>query len=85
MELVEHHSISLRWEHPERQRYYHVVLAQDLFGDWVITKAWGGISKASGRITHLPCPTREEASVLIHKITKLRESRGYILRNQTAY
>lgn len=76
---MEHPSISLRWEHPDKQRYYHVVVAQDLFGDWVLTKAWGGISKATGRITHFPCISRAEATTFINKIAKIREKRGYVL------
>lgn len=74
-------SLSLRWEHPDKQRYYHIVLGQDLFGDWVITKAWGGISKATGRIMHLSCQTREDAHRLVEKIVKTREQRGYILKS----
>lgn len=79
MDGCEQSSISLRFEHTEKQRYYHVVAARDLFGDWVITKAWGGINKATGRITHFPCLSHAEAAEHIHKITKIREKRGYVL------
>ena len=72
--------LSLRWEHAEKKRYYHVILNQDLFGDWVITKAWGGINQATGRITHSPCHSSEKARLLIKKITKIREKRGYLLK-----
>jgi len=71
--------ISLRFEHATKQRYYHILLTQDMFGDWVITKAWGGINKAAGRITHLACSSHEEAKKLINKLIKMRETRGYIL------
>ena len=76
-------TISIRWEHPIKRRYYHVIMAQDLFGDWVITKAWGGISQASGRIIHYFCTSYEEAINILKKIIKTREQRGYILNEQT--
>lgn len=72
-------SLSMRWKHPEKRRYYHIVLSQDLFGDWVITKAWGGLSKPNGRITHVACTSHEEASKIVHRLIKLRKSRGYEL------
>jgi len=70
---------SYRWENSHKKRYYCLILAQDLFGDWVITKVWGGINKASGRIVHLPCPSYEIAHSTIEKIARTREKRGYIL------
>lgn len=70
-----------RFEHPLKQRYYRVILAQDLFGDWVVTRIWGGIGNATGRITHIPCPTYDDALLLIQKIAKLRKRRGYQLSN----
>jgi hypothetical protein len=74
-----------RWEHPLKQRYYQVILAKDLFGEWVITRVWGGIGKATGRITHLPCSTYDEGIILIEKISKTRLARGYeTVQNITA-
>jgi len=54
------------------------MLAQDLFGEWVITRVWGGIGKAMGRITHVPCSSYDEGLKLIDKITKTRLARGYV-------
>jgi hypothetical protein len=68
-----------RWEHHQKQRYYRVLLIQDLFGDWVITKIWGGINQSSGRIVHLSCPSYETANIMIEQISKIREKRGYVL------
>jgi len=67
-----------RFEHPEKQRYYKIVLAQDLFGEWVVTRVWGGIGKATGRITHYPCGTQADGLKLIEKISKTRLARGYV-------
>lgn len=66
-----------RWEHRQKQRYYRVLLTQDLFGDWVVTRIWGGIDKANGRITHLYCDSYATGMKMIEKIAKLRISRGY--------
>ena len=82
MSQVQTQTISIRWEHPIKQRYYHVLIAQDLFGDWVITKAWGGISQSSGRITHHFCSSSNSAFDILKKIIKTRQQRGYILREE---
>ena len=42
--------ISQRWERTTDGRYYEARLSTDLFGDWVVTKNWGGINKATGRV-----------------------------------
>lgn len=70
--------LSLRFEHPTKKRYYHVILAMDLFGEWVVTKAWGGINKATGRITHAAFNSYDEARKMVDRITKQRNSRGYL-------
>lgn len=71
--------IDQRFEHKEKQRYYRIMLSQDLFGDWVITKVWGGIGKAGGRIVHVSYSSYEEAAVEIENILKIRRRRGYEL------
>lgn len=73
-----HLMLKYRWEHSQKQRYYQVILAKDLFGEWMVTRIWGGISKATGRITHLSCPSYEEGIKLVDKIAKTRLARGYI-------
>lgn len=70
--------INRRWEHMGKQRYYQVLLAQDLFNEWVVTRVWGGINQATGRIIRLPC-TYNEGIALVDKISKTRISRGYVL------
>lgn len=72
--------ISIRWEHSIKKRYYQIALTQDLFGDWVITKVWGGINQATGRIIHMACNTYEEAEIHIRKIQYTRKKRGYELK-----
>jgi hypothetical protein len=60
-------------------RYYRIIVSIDLLGDLILTKVWGGMGRSSGRITHLPCSTVDEAYTRIEKITKTRQQRGYIL------
>lgn len=72
--------IDQRFEHSEKQRYYRILLSHDLFGDWIVTRIWGGIGKASGRVTHIACSSYEEALMLIEKMIKIRKRRGYQLR-----
>jgi hypothetical protein len=76
--------IDQRFEHRQKQRYYRVILSQDLFGDWVVTRVWGGIGKATGRITHAPCASYEEAMILIQGISKTRKRRGYELLERSS-
>ncbi len=72
-------SIAFRFENASKRRYYRVILSQDLLGDWVITKVWGGINQATGRITHLPCANYTEGEKLLLKFKQIRMARGYTL------
>ncbi|MBV9576473.1 MAG: WGR domain-containing protein [Gammaproteobacteria bacterium] len=71
--------IDQRFENHQTQRYYRLILSQDLFGDWVVTRVWGGIGQASGRIIHVSCASYEHAVALINKVAKTRQQRGYLL------
>jgi hypothetical protein len=71
--------INIRFEHHLKNRYYRLILSQDLFGDWVVTRVWGGIGKANGRIMHVLCSSYEEATILIRNIVKIKKRKGYEL------
>lgn len=71
-------TFSYRWEHPLKKRFYFVCIHKDLFNDIVLTMVWGGINKANGRITNLPCKNYDEAFQLVEKIGSVRLKRGYI-------
>ena len=68
-----------RWENPEKRRYYQVSLQKDLLGDWVLSKAWGGIGQKFGRMVHMPCRSLQEAEAMVERIARIRKNRGYIL------
>jgi len=72
-------SLHYRFEHKEKQRYYRLLLMQDLLGNWLVTKIWGGINKSGGRILHAPCLTYHEGIKMIATLSKKREQRGYQL------
>ncbi len=67
-----------RWEHLDKRRYYELRINKDFFGDWVITKIWGGINQATGRIMHFACQNREAVEKTILTIKKTREKHGYL-------
>jgi len=67
-----------RFENRDKQRYYRLIISQDLFGDWVVTRVWGGIGKATGRIFHSSCSSYDEAVKLFESLLKTRIKRGYL-------
>jgi hypothetical protein len=69
----------LRFENHHTTRYYRILLSKDMFDDWVLTKVWGGINKATGRVVHLPCETLETAMLRVQQLVKIRLKRGYLL------
>ena len=70
----------LRWQNIEKNRYYQIFLSRDLLGDWVVTKSWGNLYTAAGRVTHVACVSLDEAKKLINKIVHTRKKRGYVPR-----
>jgi predicted DNA-binding WGR domain protein len=73
--------LSYRWEHPEKQRFYRVIVSKDLLGDLVLTKVWGGINQSSGKISHHPCSSQQIALTTIESLLKARAKKGYLLIN----
>ena len=70
--------VHLRWE--KGTRYYEVYLHQDLWGEWVLTQAWGRCGTALGRIVHHPCVSYEEGCEQLAAVQARREQRGYKVR-----
>ena len=65
------------WKNPGNGRYYNATLTQDLLGDWIVIKSWGG-SKA-GRVQYCYYKTYDECLKELRKLKKKRETRGYSL------
>lgn len=72
----------LRFENHQTNRYYRLLLARDMFNDWVLTKVWGGINQATGRIIHQPCETLSDAMTLVQQTSHTRVKRGYMVTDK---
>ena len=68
----------LRWECPDKDRYYETHLARDLLGDWVLTRVWGRRGTSRGRVQHTLCTSRADAHTMLAAVARRRRSRGYI-------
>ena len=71
--------LSLRWENPLSRRYYIAYLHQDLFQNWLITKAWGSMIHHQGRVTHVWCKDYSHGLEIINKLKKQRKQHRYNL------
>jgi WGR domain-containing protein len=67
----------LRWE--KGRRYYEVHLHQDLWGQWVLTRCWGGRGSAWGQVRTRPCASYTEALAQLEQIKKRHVQRHYQL------
>ena len=67
--------IQQRWE--KGTRYYEVYLQQDLWGDWVLTRVWGGRGTALGQIRDMPCTGYSDGLTMLGEVEKRRKQRGY--------
>ncbi len=69
------------WENPNNYRYYHVRLAKDLLGDWVLIKCWGRKGSRLGRIQYDVCDNYQSSQEKIAKLKVIRRRHGYKLGN----
>jgi hypothetical protein len=66
-----------RWQ--KGTRYYEVLLHQDLWGAWIVTRVWGRRSSPLGRVRHQPCESHAEGLHQVQQIQQRRARRGYAL------
>jgi predicted DNA-binding WGR domain protein len=73
-------TIAFQLVDPSRNRYraYSLWLTQDLFGDWVLLRAFGRIGKAP-RVQHRTFPARSDAEALAQQLIRRRLLHGYTL------
>jgi predicted DNA-binding WGR domain protein len=64
-----------RWE--KDTRYYELRVQQDLFGDWLLIRAWGRRDSALGQIRQELCDSYEQARVQFTEAEVRRVKRGY--------
>ena len=67
--------LASRWERDTR--YYELHLRQDLFGDWVLTRVWGGKNTALGQIKHELCEDYAAGVARHAEAERVRVKRGY--------
>lgn len=73
----------LRWE--TSSRYYVARAYQDLLGDWIVEKAWGGLHNHLGNGQQEIVSTYEAALQVIGCIHRERKARRYhLVRNTDA-
>lgn len=74
-------SIRLRWEKPTARgiRYYAVDLHQDLWGEWLLTQAWGRSGTRLGQVRAVPCGSQAEGLARVAAILKRRRQRCYVM------
>jgi hypothetical protein len=64
-----------RWE--TETRYYLAWLHQDLFGEWVVYRMWGGKRNGRGSSRLDRVASEEEGRRLLEAIAKTRRAHGY--------
>lgn len=67
--------LSKRWQ--TDRRYYVVEVGQDLWGNWLVKRNWGGLRSRRGNSITMPADNYEHALELLAAIEKRRLSRHY--------
>ncbi len=70
-----------RYEFESENRYYVIILQQNLFHGWSIIKYYGGKFNKLGNMKIEICDSYKDAENKIEKLQKKRKSRKYILKN----
>lgn len=65
----------VRWE--TDHDYVLVHIHQDMFGDWIFSRAWGQIGTQFGGLTHQLAETRQLAQTWLEDEATIQSSRGY--------
>ena len=68
-----------RWINPEKGRYYHAHLDNDLFGGWTLVLAWGGLRNRRGNMQVNAVSSYEDGLKRLQAIDRRRGRRGYCL------
>jgi len=66
------------WVNPQNNRYYRIVLQQNLFAEWVIIKIWGTLHTKLGNTKTYLCSSYEDALEKASQIAKQRTRKKYI-------
>ena len=69
-----------RYHFESKDRYYTVILQQNLFHEWSIIKCYGGKDNKLGNMIIESCDSYHDGTNKIEQIKKTRRSRKYVLR-----
>ena len=69
-----------RYHFESKDRYYTVILQQDLFHEWSIIKCYGGKDNKLGNMIIESCDSYHGGINKIEQIKKARRSRKYVLK-----
>lgn len=61
-------------------RFYAVMVAPTLFGQWAVVREWGRIGQG-GTVRDCAVGTEAEAQVLASSLVKEKQQRGYVARS----
>lgn len=64
-----------RWE--KGARYYEATLHPDLWGEWMLTVAWGRRGTRLGQVRDRPCASCAVGLAMLAAVGKRRAQRGY--------
>lgn len=67
----------VRWRRGDR--FYRCEVRQDLFGNWLVVRQWGGISSGRWGAKETVCESFAEAQAVFEAVAKRREKREYVL------
>jgi hypothetical protein len=73
-----------RYHFESKDRYYIVILQQNLFHEWSIIKCYGGKDNKLGNMIIESCNSYQDGRYKIEKIKKIRRSRKYTLKKTKA-
>lgn len=66
-----------RWQHDVKRRYYTADIVRDLFGQWCVVVAWGGLDTRRGRMITYAVDGSLAAHARMAATEKRRRARGY--------
>ncbi|WP_110666048.1 hypothetical protein [Salinicola halophilus] len=64
----------VRWE--SEHDYVLVHLHQDMFGDWIFSRAWGQIGTQYGGLKHAVADSYEQAQLWLESLAHIQLARG---------
>ena len=65
------------WTRSKDGRRYSILLQQDLFGAWILTKRWGSHKRLTGSKDYC-CESYELGLEMLARAEKRRQQRGYV-------